>query len=99
MNDAPLLNIRFLEREDIPLLYGLNLSFKGIARAKQVVLDYHFIDEPNNGNVLLHLSLSWAGEDLVGKFGLKPQIRLPHQYPKFFSIGQSQRKCGGGAAQ
>ncbi len=86
MNDTPLLSIRFLKREDIPLLNGLNSNFKGIARSKEVVLDYHFIDEPNNGNVLLHLSLSWAGEDLVGKFGLKPQIRLPHQYPKFFQL-------------
>jgi hypothetical protein len=86
MNDTPLLSTRFLKREDIPVLHGLDLSFKGIARAKQVVLDYHFIDEPNNGNVLLHLSLSWAGEDLVGKFGIKPGIRLPHQYPKFFQL-------------
>lgn len=86
MNDIPSISTRFLKIEDIPLLYGLNLSFKGIAQSKEVVLDYHFIDEPNNGNVLLHLSLSWAGEDLVGKFGLKPEIRLPHQYPKFFQL-------------
>lgn len=86
MNDKPLISIRFLKREEIPLLHGLNLVFKGAVRSKEIVLDYYFIDEPNNGRVLLHLSLSWAGEDLVRKLGIKPEVELPHQYPKFFQL-------------
>lgn len=90
MNEPLLLSFRFLKKEDIPFLYALDLTFKDLVQSKELILDYQFIDEPNNGNVLLHLSLSWAGEDLVSKFDIKPEIHLPHQYPGFFQLVNHQ---------